>query len=132
MSVWIGAGPRPSGGRADHVLWVDGVDMGVASRTGELVLRYHLLWELVHVVFEHPGLLTEPASCDSGAGHCVTCSDEGRVVEVEGAPNAAGAALVLAAGRHETVDVSLIDDPRPGDLLLVHAGVALIRIAEER
>ena len=32
---------------------------------GRLVLRYHVLWELAHVCFEHPGLLTTPrAACD--------------------------------------------------------------------
>ena len=30
----------------------------LAARSGDLVMLYHLLWELTHVVFEHPGLLT--------------------------------------------------------------------------
>ena len=28
--------------------------------TGRFVLLYHLLWELTHVCFEHPGLLKPP------------------------------------------------------------------------
>jgi hypothetical protein len=129
-SVWMGAGTRPDGPPADHLLWVDSTEMGVAARTGELVLRYHLLWELTHVVFEHPGLVTPAGgACQPDADdHCVTCSDEGRAVEVTSAPAADGTAEVLSGGRRRRVDVSLVDDPRPGDLLLVHAGVAVSRI----
>ena len=49
--------------------------------TGRFVLMYHLLWELTHVCFEHPGLLTETAD-DCADEVCVTCSDEGRLGEV--------------------------------------------------
>jgi D-sedoheptulose 7-phosphate isomerase len=59
-SAWIGSGPRPPAGAADHVLWIDDPDP-MAPTTGRFVLLYHLLWELTHVCFEHPGLLTEPA-----------------------------------------------------------------------
>ena len=59
-SAWIGSGPRPPAGAADHVLWIDDPDP-MAPATGRFVLLYHLLWELTHVCFEHPGLLTEPA-----------------------------------------------------------------------
>ena len=49
--------------------------------TGTFVLMYHLLWELTHVCFEHPGLLKPPADeCTDDV--CVTCSDEGRLGEV--------------------------------------------------
>ena len=52
-----------------------------AARSGDLVLLYHLLWELTHVVFEHPGLLA------AGAGRAPTrcaspAADEGEVAEV--------------------------------------------------
>ena len=46
------------------------------------MLLYHLLWELTHVCFEHPGLLTEPDECTDEV--CITCSDEGRLGEVVG------------------------------------------------
>ncbi len=39
-----------------------------------------------------------------------------------------GAADVVAGGRVRTVDVSLLAPVRPGDLVLVHAGVALTTI----
>ncbi len=46
--------------------------------TGRFVLMYHLLWELTHVCFEHPGLL-KPTDEETV---CVTCGDEGRLGEV--------------------------------------------------
>ena len=91
-SLWLGAGPRPGreGGdaRPGHVVWLGAVEPARAARSGDLVLLYHLLWELTHIVFEHPGLLTEEAECTGDV--CVTCSDEGRVAEVR---------AVLAEGR---------------------------------
>jgi hypothetical protein len=125
-SLWLGAGPRPgrSGGnaRADHVVWLEGADPAVAARSGDLVMLYHLLWELTHVVFEHPGLLTAEAECTQEV--CVTCSDEGRVAEVS-AVLTDGRVEVLAGGQAEQVDGRLVDGLRPGDLVLVHAGVAV-------
>ena len=120
--VWLGAGRRPRANRADHVIWTGEADPAVAARSGDLVLLYHLLWELTHVVFEHPGLLTEEAGCADEV--CITCSDEGRVAEVRAVlPD--GSVDVMVGGRPETVDASLVDPVVPGDLLLVHAGVAL-------
>ncbi|HEX4981999.1 MAG TPA: hypothetical protein VFV63_09890, partial [Ilumatobacteraceae bacterium] len=62
-SVWLGAGRRPPAGAADHVVWLDGDDADVAARSGDVVMLYHLLWELTHVVFEHPGLLDAEPVC---------------------------------------------------------------------
>jgi HupF/HypC family protein len=125
-SLWLGAGPRPgqAGGdvRADHVVWLDSAEPALAARSGDLVLLYHLLWELTHVVFEHPGLLTAEAGCTDDV--CVTCSDEGRVAEVR-AVLAEGRVEVLAGGQSEQVDGRLVEGLRPGDLVLVHAGVAV-------
>ncbi len=124
-SLWLGAGPRPEQGsdvRADHVVWLDIPEPVLAARSGELVLLYHLLWELTHVVFEHPGLLTPDAECNDDV--CVTCSDEGRVAEVR-AVLGEGRVEVLARGRAEQIDGRLLEGVRPGDLVLVHAGVAV-------
>jgi len=65
--------------------------------------------------------VSEPCSAD---GHCVTCSDEGvpmRVVDV----SADGLARC-----EDGVDVmtDLVGAVRPGDELLVHAGVALVKL----
>jgi hypothetical protein len=129
VSVWIGAGARPAVSGPAHVVWVDDVEIGVAARTGALVLRYHLLWELTHVVFEHPGLLADGECCRPADDHCVTCSDDGVVVEVVEVSETT--ADVRAGGRRQVVDVSLIDRPRPDDLLLVQAGVALTKIEDQ-
>jgi hypothetical protein len=133
-SVWLGAGPRPQPGAGTpavgHVVWIDDQDPAVAARSGQLVLLYHLLWELTHVVFEHPGLL---APNGEGEGEnegevCITCSDEGRVAEVR-AVLADGRVEVLAAGQREQIDGRLVDGLRSGDLVLVHAGVAVTNLS---
>ena len=85
-TIWMGVGPRPAEHAADHIVWID-EDVGhVASpavHDGRLVLLYHVLWELTHVCFEHPGLLTASSeSARPDADVCITCSDEGRVGEV--------------------------------------------------
>ncbi len=119
-TVWIGAGStRPPAGSADHVIWLDTDDPLEASE--QFVRIYHLLWELTHVCFEHSGLLKAEPECTDDV--CITCSDEGRlaeVVTVEG-----DEAVVRAEGKEERIDVSLIDPPGPGDLVLVHAGFAI-------
>ncbi|MCK8673145.1 hydrogenase assembly protein HupF [Rhodococcus sp. HM1] len=123
-TIWIGAGPRPPAGAATHVLWVDSNDPMVWA-TGRFVLMYHLLWELTHVVFEHPGLLEE----DHTDAVCVTCSDEGRLAEVVAPPGADTAtALVRTADGEEHVDVSILESVAVHDLLVVHGGVALTRL----
>ncbi|MDV2478422.1 hydrogenase assembly protein HupF [Rhodococcus zopfii] len=123
-TIWIGAGPRPPAGAATHVLWVDSNDPMVPA-TGRFVLLYHLLWELTHVVFEHPGLLAE----DQPDAVCVTCGDEGRLAEVIASPGAAATtALVRTAGGEEHVDVSILESVAAHDLLVVHGGVALTRL----
>jgi hypothetical protein len=124
-TVWIGAGPeRPPVGASDHVIWLDTDSPLEASE--QFVRVYHLLWELTHVCFEHPGLLKPEPQCSTGGevgSVCITCSDEGRpaeVVSVEG-----DEALVRTPDGQETIDVSLIDPPSPGDLVLIHAGFAI-------
>ena len=119
-TVWIGAGShRPAAGAADHVIWVD---TDVPLEASEMFVRiYHLLWELTHVCFEHPGLLKPEPECTDEV--CITCSDEGRpaeVVTVDG-----DEALVRTPDGQERIDVSLIDAPAPGDLVLIHAGFAI-------
>jgi hydrogenase maturation factor len=120
--VWLGAGPKPAGGRAEHVVWLDGADPALASRSGDLVLLYHLLWELTHVVFEHPGLLGPETDCTDEV--CITCSDEGRVAEVR-AVHGRGEVGVIVDGVAEIIDATLVEPVAPGDLVLIHAGVAL-------
>ena len=120
-TIRLGAGPRPLQGLADHVLWL-GEDVA-ARHDGRLVLGYHLLWELTHVCFEHPGLLAEVA--DDGPV-CTTCSDEGRLAEVV-ASDQDDATVRTAAGT-ERVSTLMVGPVRPGDLVLVHAGTAITRV----
>ncbi|MGA7418315.1 MAG: HypC/HybG/HupF family hydrogenase formation chaperone [Acidimicrobiales bacterium] len=132
-SIWIGSGRRPASGMADHLLWFDDLD-DEAAFNGAFVLAYHVLWELTHVCFEHPGLLKRPpggGSEECTDAHCITCADEGRVAEVV---ELAGplSVVVRSAGGTEDVDVSLVDPVAPGDLVLVHAGVALSRLDTEQ
>jgi hydrogenase maturation factor len=64
------------------------------------------------------------SSCDDPY-HCTTCSDEGvpmRVVEV------CAGRIALCEGDVEVM-TDLVPDVAPGDELLVHAGVALARLA---
>ncbi len=129
-SVWIGAGPRPASGMVDHLLWVESADPGLAGRSSGFVMLYHLLWELTHVVFEHPGLLETPIeTCTDEV--CITCSDEGRVAEVTTVDDDGGA-VALVAGQREPVDTTLVGPRQPGDLVLVHAGIAITVIDEAR
>jgi hydrogenase maturation factor len=127
-TVWIGSGERPKAGMADHVLWLDDPDPRVPA-TGGFVLFYHLLWELTHVCFEHPGLLKQALKeADECADDvCVTCSDEGRLGEVLTAP-ADGMATVRTANGVETVATTLVDPVAAGELVLVHAGTAISRV----
>jgi hypothetical protein len=124
-TIWIGSGRRPEAGVADHVLWLDDPDPEVPA-TGGFVLFYHLLWELTHVCFEHPGLLK--AECPQQT--CITCSDEGRLGEVA-APPVDGMAPVRTARGIENVATTLIDPVAAGELVLVHAGTAISRVDQE-
>jgi HupF/HypC family len=125
-TVWIGSGTRPEAGMADHVLWLDDPDPRVPA-TGGFVLFYHLLWELTHVCFEHPGLLKEATG--SADDVCVTCSDEGRLGEVVTA-SADGMATVRTAKGVETVATTLVDPVATGELVLVHAGTAISKVED--
>ncbi|MGQ0617721.1 MAG: hydrogenase assembly protein HupF [Acidimicrobiia bacterium] len=125
-TVWIGCGPRPRRARADHLLWLDD-PTGTVRFDGGLVLLYHVLWELAHVCFEHPGLLAAgQAACDDEV--CITCSDEGRVAEVVSAGADERDAMVRTARGVEHIDVSLVSPVTAQDLVLVHAGAAIAMV----
>jgi len=138
-TLWIGSGTRPTAGSADHVLWLDDPDPRLPA-TGGFVLLYHLLWELTHVCFEHPGLLAPVVEECSGEGSlagpragtevCITCSDEGRLGEVV-SPRSGGTARVRTADGVEDVATVLVEPVAAGDLLLIHAGMAITRLDEE-
>jgi hypothetical protein len=118
-AVWMGCGPRPDASSADHLLWLG--DDPQAHHDGRLVLGYHLLWELTHVCFEHPGLLREPTAPEGPT--CTTCSDEGRLGEV--VTSHGDDATIRTPCGIETVTTLLVGPVAPGDLVLVHAGTAI-------
>jgi hydrogenase maturation factor len=70
-------------------------------------------------------------ACEARHG-CITCGDEAlprTVVRVDGARG-----LALCAdgdGARTQVEIALLDGVAPGDVLLVHAGVAIAHAAEE-
>jgi hypothetical protein len=125
-TFWVGGGPRPTHA-ADHLLWSDHGDP-LLAHSSRFVVAYHVLWEMTHVCFDHPGLLTGPIGCREDA--CITCSDEGRLAEVL-TVDEHGLALVRTADGEEGIDVSLVTPVASGDLVLVHAGTALTRVESE-
>ena len=121
-TVWLDVGTAAS---SPLHIGVEGADPAYG---GELVRAYHLLWELSHVCFEHPGLLDD--SDDSVVDrHCITCSDEGRLAEIVEMRAGDHAAVRSSAGMEE-VDTTLVADARPGDVVLVHAGAAISAVLE--
>jgi hydrogenase expression/formation protein HypC len=83
---------------------------------------YHILWELVHVFFEQPGVLgRETATCHDDV--CITCSDAAVAVRVRTLLDA-GLAVVDTEAGPEEISVALVD-AHPGDVVLVHAKEAI-------
>jgi D-sedoheptulose 7-phosphate isomerase len=100
---------------AEHAFAVPSDDPAIVQETQETA--YHVLWELVHVFFEHPGLLDDA---------CITCGDvavEARVVAVD-----EGTATIEKDGAREEVAIDLVEGVEVGDMLLCHAGVALEKV----
>jgi len=60
--------------------------------------------------------------------HCITCGDIALAVRVLSIDHETGLGLVALEDGVEQVDLSLVDDIAPGDLILVHGGVALERL----
>jgi D-sedoheptulose 7-phosphate isomerase len=109
----IAFGARPLD--ADHAFVVPSDDPAIVQEVQETA--YHVLWELVHVFFEHPGLLQDA---------CITCGDV--AVEVDVVAVAGTTATVRAGDATEQVAIDLVADAQPGDRLLCHAGVALEKL----
>lgn len=121
-SVWLGSAARPPAGAADHVLWA-------ADDASAHDLPARLAGQ-VRALLEQPGLIpAAPAGTVCTDEVCITCSDEGRPAEVVLPPDGPfGEALVRTATGEERIDVTLVGPVQPGDLLLVHAGSALITL----
>jgi hydrogenase maturation factor len=67
-----------------------------------------------------------PPSC-----HCVTCADDGVPMRVLGAADDGLARCAGDDGTAAEVDVTLVGPVAGGERVLVHAGVALVRLPDE-
>jgi hydrogenase maturation factor len=71
------------------------------------------------------------AQCELDAeGHCITCSDEALQARVLRVDQEAGLAVVTIQDTSEEIDITLVESVAPGDVLLVHGGVAIARLDE--
>ncbi len=77
-----------------------------------------------HAVSEVNGPFCSPLS------GCITCSDEGRPMRVLRVAGDSVAECEDEAGARHDVLIGVVDGVTPGDLLLVHAGAALLRLAD--
>ncbi len=81
---------------------------------------------LQYTLDEHDEASPLRSLCELDAdGHCVTCSDEALPVRVIRVDAESGLALVEVKDTTEEIDVTLVDEVVPGDVLLVHGGVAI-------
>jgi D-sedoheptulose 7-phosphate isomerase len=106
---------RTPADEADYAFAVPSDDPCVVQEAQETA--YHVLWELVHVFFEHPGLLDDA---------CITCGDVAVQAQVVALTN--GTATIEKEGAREDVAIDLVEGVEVGDQLLCHAGVALEKL----
>ncbi|HLJ32887.1 MAG TPA: HypC/HybG/HupF family hydrogenase formation chaperone [Ktedonobacteraceae bacterium] len=69
--------------------------------------------------------------CERDAeGHCITCADEALPANVLRVDGENGLALVTIGDSEveEEIDITLVDDIAPGDVVLVHGGVAIAQL----
>lgn len=59
---------------------------------------------------------------------CITCSDEGRLLQIVSLSADGLTAVGRCEDGEETVDVSLVGTTQLGDMILVHAGVAITKV----
>jgi D-sedoheptulose 7-phosphate isomerase len=102
---------------AEHSFAVRSADPVTVQEAQETA--YHVLWELVHVFFEHPGLLDDA---------CITCGDVAVQARVVALSN--GTATIEKEGAREDVAIDLVEGVEVGDVLLCHAGVALEKVPD--
>jgi len=73
-----------------------------------------------------------PPSAACGAEHCITCADDGAPMTVVRTDEHKRLALCADAdGSRHTVETALIEPVAAGDVVLVHAGVAIAALTGE-
>ncbi len=119
--IWLATGRPPPAGAATAARIVA---LGTDAEDADVVCAYHLLWELAHVCLEHPGVLEGRGE---RATTCPACMDAGDLGEVERAEG--HDAVVTVGGTRQLVDLSLVEPCGAGELVVVHAGVAIAKLA---
>ncbi len=66
-----------------------------------------------------------PYCIPDAEGHCATCADEALPATVLRVDAESRLALVQVADTTEEIDITLVEDVVPGDVVLVHGGVAI-------
>ncbi len=117
-AILLAHGERPTIDTGANVVW-----LGAAADHADIVCAYHLLWELTHVCSEQPDLLDGAAE----ASTCPACMDAGELGEVDVA-TAGFDSTVIVAGLRRHIDLTLVEPCQSGDLVIVHAGVAIKRL----
>lgn len=117
-SVWVGETARPEQGLAGVCL------LGPDS----IAMLAALVSEARALVGDTAALA--PAIVDCTDEVCITCSDEGRLGEVIAVAGEWLPALVRTADGEEEVDVTVVGEVGPGDLILIHAGSAIAIVPE--
>jgi hydrogenase maturation factor len=84
----------------------------------------------LHLSNNDLGAIEEVSCTRDGEGYCITCSDEAVQVQVVAVNEKLGLARVSLNGAEEEIDVTLVEHIAPGDILLVHGGVAIARVDE--
>lgn len=113
--IWVGSSQRPP----------EGVATVCVEGGPEIVSRILVLAEDLR----HDAAALEPAVVECTDEVCVTCSDEGRLGEVVAAPPVLFApARVRTADGVEQIDVTIVGRVAPGDLVLIHAGMAIATV----
>ncbi len=77
-------------------------------------------------------LVSAPRDCVASptGGQCITCSDVALPATVLRIDQASGLAMVTIEETTEEIDITLVDTVAPGDVVLVHGGVAIALLGE--
>ncbi|KJL36262.1 MAG: hypothetical protein CMH36_07015 [Microbacterium sp.] len=117
-AIWVGESSRPDDGLA--TVCVPGDPRELLADWAESAPR-----------LAADPLAIAPAIVECTDEVCITCSDEGRLGEVVAAPEGLfEPARVRTADGLEDVDVTIVGQVLPGDLLVIHAGTAIALVAE--
>ena len=81
----------------------------------------------LHDTQSHVGIMQ---CIPTAEGHCITCSDEAVQATVLRVDEEGGLALVSVQETTEEIDITLVDTVAPGDVVLVHGGVAIALLSE--